>query len=92
MQRPLLRKEHERHPSSSDFRRRKSGFTCRFSSPGYFLRTPAERSGRYRELLAMLAADALDVRIGARFPLADAGVAQAALASRGTTGMELLTR
>ncbi len=40
----------------------------------------------------MLAADALDVRIGARFPLADAGVAQAALASRGTTGMELLTR
>ena len=32
-----------------------------------------------------------DVRVGARFPLADAGAAQSALASRGTTGKLLLT-
>jgi NADPH2:quinone reductase len=38
----------------------------------------------------MLESGSLTVRIGARFPLAEAGAAQAALASRGTTGKVLL--
>lgn len=59
-------------------------------SLGHFLRTPAERSGRYRELFAMLEAGTLDVRIGARYPLAEAGAAHAALESRRTTGKVLL--
>lgn len=57
---------------------------------GHFLRTADERAWRYRELLASLAAGTLDVRVGGRFPLAEAGTAQAALASRGTTGKLLL--
>lgn len=58
----------------------------------HFLRSAHEREWRYRELFASLAAGELDVRVGARFPLADAGAAQAALASRSTTGKVLLTR
>ena len=59
-------------------------------SLGHFVRTAAERAERYRELFALLEAGTLTVRIGARYPLAEAGVAQAALASRGTTGKVLL--
>jgi NADPH2:quinone reductase len=46
------------------------------------------RSG---ELLDWVAAGELDVRIGGRYPLADAARAQADLESRGTTGKLLLT-
>lgn len=75
-----------------DLQRLNAGGSLRVTRPslGHFLRTPAERSGRYRELFAMLASGSLAVRVGARFPLAEAGAAQAALASRGTTGKVLL--
>lgn len=58
---------------------------------GHFLRSADERAWRYRDLFAALAAGELDVRVGGHFPLADAGAAQSALASRGTTGKLLLT-
>lgn len=75
-----------------DLQRLNAGGSLSVTRPsmGHFLRTPAERAGRYRELFAMLDAGTLDVRIGARFPLAEAGAAHAALASRGTTGKVLL--
>lgn len=75
-----------------DLQRLNAGGSLSITRPslGHFLRTPAERSGRYRELFAMIEAGTLDVRIGARYPLAEAGAAQAALASRGTTGKVLL--
>ena len=75
-----------------DLQRLNAGGSLSVTRPslGHFLRTPAERSGRYRELFAMLESGSLTVRIGARFPLAEAGAAQAALASRGTTGKVLL--
>ena len=56
----------------------------------HFLATPEERAWRYRELFTAVQAGALDVRIGARFPLADAGLAHAALEGRRTTGKVLL--
>lgn len=75
-----------------DLQRLNAGGSLSVTRPslGHFVRTPAERSGRYRELFTMLEAGTLDVRIGARFPLAEAGAAQAALASRSTTGKVLL--
>jgi NADPH2:quinone reductase len=75
-----------------DLQRLNAGGSLSVTRPslGYFLRTPAERSGRYRELFTMLEAGTLDVRIGARFPLAQAGAAQTALASRATTSKVLL--
>lgn len=75
-----------------DLQRLNAGGSLSITRPslGHFLRTPAERSGRYRELFGMIEVGTLDVRIGARFPLAEAGAAQAALAGRGTTGKVLL--
>ena len=75
-----------------DLQRLNAGGSLSVTRPslGHFLRTPAERSGRYRELFTMLESGTLEVRIGARFPLAQAGAAQSALASRGTTGKVLL--
>jgi NADPH2:quinone reductase len=55
-----------------------------------FLRTPQERAWRYGDIFAALEDGTLDVRIGARFPLADAAKAHAALESRGTTGKVIL--
>ena len=46
---------------------------------------------RAADLFAWIAAGELDVRIGARYPLADAARAQADLASRATTGKLILT-
>ena len=57
---------------------------------GHFMRTEEERAWRYGELFDALAAGALDVRIGGRFPLADARAAHEALESRGTTGKLIL--
>ena len=75
-----------------DLQRLNAGGSLSVTRPslGHFVRTPAERSGRYRELFTMLSSGSLTVRIGARFPLAEAGAAQAALASRSTTGKVLL--
>lgn len=56
----------------------------------HFMRTPAEREARYRELFAAVLSGDLELRIGARFPLADAADAHRALAGRGTTGKVLL--
>lgn len=75
-----------------DLQRLNAGGSLSLTRPSlpHFLRTPAERSSRYRELFTMIEAGTLDVRIGARFPLAEVGAAQSALAGRGTTGKVLL--
>ncbi len=57
---------------------------------GDFLQTAEERAWRYREVLDAVATGALDVRVGARFALADAADAHRALEGRGTTGKVLL--
>ena len=57
---------------------------------GDFLRSPEERAWRYRELFDAVTAGELDVRIGARHPLADAAEAHRALEGRRTTGKVLL--
>ncbi|WP_169079175.1 quinone oxidoreductase family protein [Microcella alkalica] len=76
-----------------DLQRLNAGGSLMVTRPtlGHFLRTADERAWRYRDLFAAMAAGELEVRIGGRFPLAEAGAAQAALASRGTTGKLLLT-
>jgi NADPH:quinone reductase len=50
-----------------------------------------EQRMRAADLFAWIAAGELDVRIGGRYPLADAARAQADLASRATTGKLILT-
>ncbi len=57
---------------------------------GDFLRSPEERAWRYRELFDAVTAGELDVRIGSRFPLAEAAEAHRALEGRRTTGKVLL--
>ncbi|PWD49999.1 NADPH:quinone reductase [Serinibacter arcticus] len=57
---------------------------------GDYTATPEELHERAAELFDAVAAGTLDVRIGARFPLADAAAAHAALESRGTTGKLVL--
>ena len=52
----------------------------------HYGQTGDELRQRAGELLGWIAAGELDVRIGARYPLADAARAQADLESRGTTG------
>jgi NADPH:quinone reductase len=76
-----------------DLQRLNSGGSLSITRPslGHFLRTADERAWRYRELFEALAAGTLDVRIGGRYPLADARLAHEALASRATTGKLLLT-
>lgn len=56
-----------------------------------FLLTPEERAWRYGDLFEAIRTGALDIRIGARFALADAAKAHAALEGRGTTGKVVLT-
>jgi len=55
-----------------------------------FIATPEDLQWRSSELLGAVGAGKLQVRIGARFALADAGAAQEALYGRGTTGKVLL--
>ena len=57
---------------------------------GHHIATRAEMVARADELLGKIAAGKLDVRIGARFSLAEAGAAHRALEGRGTTGKVLL--
>lgn len=75
-----------------DLQRLNSGGSLSVTRPTltHFVRTQAERAWRYGELFDAIAAGRLDVRIGARFPLADAAVAHAALAARESTGKIVL--
>lgn len=56
----------------------------------HFLRSAGERSWRYAELFAGVETGVLDIRVGARFPLAEAAAAHAALEGRETTGKVVL--
>ncbi|MFC3298835.1 quinone oxidoreductase [Arthrobacter agilis] len=56
----------------------------------HYLRTPEERRWRSEELFGAVAAGQLDVRIGARYALADAARAHEDLQGRRTTGKVLL--
>ncbi|MFB0835090.1 quinone oxidoreductase family protein [Arthrobacter halodurans] len=55
-----------------------------------FLLTPEERRWRSSEIFGLVAVGKLDVRIGGRYRLADAGRAHADLESRATTGKLIL--
>ncbi len=55
-----------------------------------YIQTPAELRRRTDEIFGWIADGELDVRIGARFPLADAAAAHDALEGRRTTGKVLL--
>ncbi|GAB2455218.1 quinone oxidoreductase family protein [Xylanimonas ulmi] len=57
---------------------------------GDYLATRAEVEWRFGEVLGAAAAGDLDVRVGATFPLAEAGQAHRALEGRRTTGKVLL--
>ncbi|WP_104091335.1 quinone oxidoreductase [Arthrobacter sp. GMC3] len=57
---------------------------------GDYLLNPKERHWRAAEVFEAAAAGQLTARIGARFPLAEAGAAHAALQSRATTGKVIL--
>lgn len=76
-----------------DLQRLNSGGSLRVTRPtlAHFLRTPEERAKRYSDLFTGVVGGVLDVRIGARFGLAEAGDAHAALKSRSTTGKVILT-
>ena len=75
-----------------DLQRLNAGGSLSVTRPslGHFLRTPDERAWRYGELFAAIEAGELDVRIGARFPLAEAAEAHRALEGRETTGKVIL--
>ncbi len=75
-----------------DLQRLNAGGSLSITRPslGHFLRTPEERAWRYGELFEAIDAGELDIRIGARFPLAEAAAAHAALEGRETTGKVIL--
>lgn len=75
-----------------DLQRLNTGGSLTITRPSlwHFMRTPEERAWRYGNLFEALREGSLRLRIGERFPLADAAEAQRALASRGTTGKLLL--
>lgn len=75
-----------------DLQRLNAGGSLSVTRPslGHFLRTTEERAWRYGELFSAIAAGTLDVRIGARFPLAEAADAHRALEGRATTGKVIL--
>lgn len=75
-----------------DLQRLNAGGSLSVTRPGLanFMRSPEERSWRYREIFAAVLDGALRVRIGERFTLADAADAHRALAGRGTTGKLIL--
>lgn len=56
----------------------------------HFMLTPEERQWRYTELFEAVQGGTLKVKIGAEFPLAEAGSAQTQLEGRKTTGKVLL--
>ncbi|WP_336659972.1 quinone oxidoreductase family protein [Leucobacter sp. USHLN153] len=56
----------------------------------HYLLSPEERAWRYGEIFDAIADGTLDFRIGARFPLAEAGYAHEQLESRATTGKVIL--
>jgi NADPH2:quinone reductase len=57
---------------------------------GSYIATPAELHQRAGDLLRWIQSGQLSVRVGGRYPLADAARAQADLAARRTTGKLLL--
>ncbi|XPP27215.1 MAG: quinone oxidoreductase family protein [Leucobacter sp.] len=75
-----------------DLQRLNAGGSLSVTRPGlpHFMRTPNERETRYRELFAAVLSGDLRVRIGERFPLAEAAEAHRALAGRETTGKVIL--
>ena len=75
-----------------DVQRLNSGGSLTLVRPklGDYLLNSAERNWRAAEIFNAAAAGLLTARIGARFPLADAGAAHAALQGRQTTGKVLL--
>ncbi|WP_102158158.1 quinone oxidoreductase family protein [Zhihengliuella halotolerans] len=75
-----------------DLQRLNAGGSLTVTRPklGDFLLTPAERSWRAGEIYGLVASGQLDIRVGASYPLAEAGRAHADLESRATTGKLLL--
>ena len=75
-----------------DLQRLNAGGALSVTRPSllHFLRSAEERAWRYGELFDALAAGTLDVRVGATFPLAEAGAAHTALEGRATTGKVVL--
>lgn len=75
-----------------DLQRLNAGGSLTITRPtlGHFLLTAEERAWRSGELFGAIADGTLDVRIGAKFPLADAADAHRALEGRHTTGKVLL--
>ena len=75
-----------------DLQRLNTGGSLSITRPsiGHFLLTPEERGWRYASLFDEVLAGELDVRIGARYPLAEASAAHRALENRETTGKVIL--
>lgn len=75
-----------------DIQRLNSGGSLFLTRPtlGHHIATTEELRGRAEELFAGVLDGSLDVRIGARFPLADAADAHRALEGRATTGKVIL--
>ncbi|WP_427869948.1 quinone oxidoreductase family protein [Leucobacter luti] len=75
-----------------DLQRLNAGGALSVTRPSlaYFLLTPEERAWRYGELFAGIAEGEINIRIGARFPLAEAAAAHEALEGRRTTGKVIL--
>jgi len=76
-----------------DLQRLNSGGSLYVTRPsiGHYLLTPEERAWRWNELVDAVQSGRLDVRIGNRYPLAEAARAHEDLAARATTGKLLLT-
>ncbi len=75
-----------------DLQRLNAGGSLSISRPTlkHFIATANERAWRSGDIFGAIADGTLDVRIGARFPLADAAEAHRALEGRATTGKVLL--
>ncbi len=75
-----------------DIQRLNSGGSLFLTRPtlGHYIATTEELRGRADELFAAVVDGGLDVRIGARFALADAAKAHEALEGRATTGKVIL--
>ena len=75
-----------------DLQRLNSGGSLFVTRPsiGHYLQTAAERTWRWGELVDAVQSGRLDVRIGARYSLAEAAQAHEDLAARKTTGKLLL--